>query len=526
MSINFRHAAEEHAEKFRVIEIEIMDENIDDFLRRYSGFRLRWLRTVKFHVNLPGIEVVKDSSCRESIEEAREKDRIFTDKVKALFAILKQAEDTAGTRNRGNYELIVQSPVLARDEDICFHREHDYWRVHLLEPETLPKLMSVSSFKLLPKYSGDVEPKLDYRVFIDCLPHFPNVEKVTWYTGHGEWTPGYDEAPASNVPWDYDGPRRDTRHDFGKAITRAAFPETLETVQLSFLGDLIERSSEAIDHSKTMPDLVLPASRDPLSTGLRILSYHLRTLTLRVQADESLFWPDDGSRPTWPNMTFLSVMFHVATPSGSWYFDGPRGEGHVSGGREIQEHDYPPYQVTEDDDDQHAEYEERPLAFESKLDFQFRVSPNNERLEPFLESFAKAASNMPKLRRAVLWSPLKWAIDGRDSEPGQLGYNNFEYFDDTELCANYDDLPNDLAWGLAYSMPNFAAAFRVNPGRVNCEARQIWWGVRKWRPNPRLHALTQGIGCREHGDALEEYWDDELGGRTERKSFEDWTCFF
>lgn len=549
VSVNFRQAAEENAGRFRTLEVEITDENKDEFLKRYCGFRLRYLRNVQFHVEFPIIEANEDSeedsdedsdessdgdsdkdseedtSCRESIEEICERDRNFTNQVRGLFKILKQVEDTAGMRNRGIYELILQSPEHARDENVCFHRQHDYWRVHLLKPESLPELMSVSSFRLLPKYSGEVEPKLDYRILIDCLSRLPNAEKVTWYTGHGEWTPGYSEAPANKVPWDYDGPRRDTRHDFGKAAILAAVPDTLRTVQLSFMGDLRERPSEVIDHSETMPDLVAPASRDPLSTGLRILSYHLRTLTLRVQADESLFWPDDGSHPTWPNLTFLSIMFHVATPSGSWYFNGPRGEGHVARGREIQEHDYPPYEVTEDDDNQHDEFEKNPRAFEKKDEFQFRVSPNNEKLEPFLESFARAASNMPKLRRASLWSPLRWVVDGRGSEPDRLGYEDFEYFDDTELSADYSDLPRDLVWGVAYSMPNFAAALRVNPGEVNCEVRQIWWAVRKWRPNPRLHALMQNIGGRKHGDALKEYWDDESAGRTTRKSFEDWTLF-
>jgi hypothetical protein len=528
ISTSFRQAAEEHAEKYRTREIEITHENKHNIMKNYRGFRLRYVKRILYQTRFPDLVVEEDSRCRETAEEVSEKDMIFTEQVTGLFATLKHTEEIAGIRNQGKYELGIYRPRQKVVGNVCFHREHDLWRVHLFEHESLPNLMSVSSFKLFEYEYDELRAKLDYRIVVDCIAHFPNVEKVAWNTGHDEWSPNHIDSPANKVLWDYDGPRRDTRHDFSKAVMLAKIPESLRTLRLIdfFCKDWDygpSRMDEEVDQTKPMPNLVLPARKDPFSSSLRLLTYHLRTLILRVQVDDSLFWPKDGSSPVWPNLAFLSIMFHKVTPTGSWYFEGPRGEGHASTGYELGVNAYPPFEVTEDDEAEHCEFEEEcPRAFESVYDFQYRVSPNNDVLGPFLESFARAATNMPKMVRAVLWSPLRWDISGLSSESGRYGYEDFEYFDPDELSAEHGKNEYDLAWGLAYTRPQYHTAFLADPGEINCEARQIWWAVRNWRPNPSLHALIQQIGHREHGDELREYWDDEIGRRTSRERFEDW----
>jgi hypothetical protein len=61
--------------------------------------------------------------------------------------------------------------------------------------------MSVSSFKLLNDTYEEPRAKLDYRIVIDCITHFPNIEEVFWNTGHDEWTPNHDDSPADKVLW-------------------------------------------------------------------------------------------------------------------------------------------------------------------------------------------------------------------------------------------------------------------------------------------------------------------------------------
>jgi hypothetical protein len=141
------------------------------------------------------------------------------------------------------------------------------------------------------------------------------------------------------------------------------------------------------------------------------------------------------------------------------------------------------------------------LCFDSYSYFNFRVRPNNEVLRPFLSSFAKAAANMPDLRQAILWSPLKWNIHGGgDDYPPSM----FDYFAPPES--------SDLAWGLAYYVPTAGGAFRTNPGEACCKTRQIWWKVGEWRPDLELHASFQEIGRTRYGKGLKEHWEDDAYG--------------
>jgi hypothetical protein len=125
-------------------------------------------------------------------------------------------------------------------------------------------------------------------------------------------------------------------------------------------------------------------------------------------------------------------------------------------------------------------------SFENRYDFRFRISPNENVLNPFLKNFAKAAANMPELRRAVLWSPIRFDIDGGVPDEREL----FDYFKLPNITYQIRD---HLALGLAYDKPGIGQAFAKGPGDAKCKAHQIWWKVGKWRPNPVLHSLFQQI---------------------------------
>jgi hypothetical protein len=344
-------------------------------------------------------------------------------------------------------------------------------------------------------------------------------EFLECHVGSQEWDPPYSEEPAKLFLCEYDGPRRDTRHGFEKAITPTNIPKSLQRVELNFFCRLSMKEWDCVDHGKPMPNLVSPFSIDPFSTSLRILSYHLKELTLRIQADETLFWPEDTSIPTWPNLQRVFIMFYMVSPLGAWYFEGPRGEGRDTIGYEVNESSYPPLKHTaeDEDDDDHVE-DGKHRSFEEISLFQFRISPNENVLNPFLTNFAKAAANMPELRTAVLWSPLRFDIDGRDANENEPSI--------------YDDLPHNLyrhrenlAWGLAYYRPNCRSYFTDNPAEFFSSARRIWWKVGEWRPDSELHGLFQQIGRREYSEALKEHWEDEKYGKglVTRVNFEEWT---
>jgi hypothetical protein len=513
VSAKFRHAAEEHAGGYRTNFWEFTKENQHSFSKYYSGFRLRYLKHVRFYTYFPDIGANDDYGCRESADEQREKDKMFTEQIKYLFVTLKTIEDRAGKRNCGKYQLTIYSPSQRCLRDHCPHREHDHWRTQLLEPEILPDLLSVASFRI---NNTESKAKLDYRIMIDLTTHCPNLEMFECHTGYDEWAPSYAQEPANQFIWEYDGPRRDTRHHFGKAIIPSNIPKSLHRVDLNFFCHAAMTNADHIHHWMATPNLVSPALKDPFSTSLRILSYHLRHLTLSAQVDETLFWPEDNSTPTWPHLKWIFIMFHMVSPSGAWYFEGPRGEGRGSIGYEINESSYPPLERTEEDEDLDDE-DTWGRSFENVYVYWFRISPNDDILGPFLASFAKAAANMPELRQAVLWSPLKWCVDGGDDEKNEN--EAFDYFEPpNKFNGKY------LAWGLAYCSPRLGAVFATDPGEIKCEARQIWWKVGDWRPDPEIHNLFQKIGRQEHGEALKEYWDDdEFGqGLVTRGKFERW----
>jgi hypothetical protein len=523
VSTKFRKAAEEHAEKHRSwqhtlkIDKETTVEQKQQLINRYSGFRLRYLKEVQFSPHFPDLEIAAPGY-RESAEEQYEKDMIFTGQVLDLFTALKAMEDRAGERNRGRYQLTINPPTrnLSGFDD-CYHLRSVHWRTHLLQPEALPGLHSV--FVLQIEDHETSSAKFDYRILIDLAIKCPNLNRLECHIGSQEWDSPYSEEPAKLFLCEYDGPRRDTRHGFGKAVTPNNIPRSLQHVELNFFCRLLGDNWDAIDHGKPMPDLVSPFSKDPFSGSLRILSYQLKELTLRVQADETLFWPEDTSTPTWPSLQRVSIMIHIVSPSGAWYFEGPRGEGRNTIGYEVNESSYPPLEHTDEDEGDDFDVEDGGRrSFEDIYHFQFRISPHEAVLRPFLASFAKAAANMPELRMAILWSPLRFDIDGRSADGSEP--------------SDYDDLPDNLyqhreclAWGLAYYKPNYRSYFTKNPAAYFSSARRILWKVGEWRPDPELHDLFQQIGRREHGEVLEEQWEDEEYGRglIPRGDFETWT---
>ncbi|KAF2180483.1 hypothetical protein K469DRAFT_672349 [Zopfia rhizophila CBS 207.26] len=502
VSSKFRFAAERCSGAFTKFCLE--EGNAKAFLDTYANHRLLYLRHVEFRTKFSRLEYTRDPKipCRENADELREKDETFTRQIKFLFTTVKTVEERAGEENfPGRVQLTIYTPTRLIDSGICLHRRFTSWRVHLLAPESLPELASIRSLEIQQgvEYSRfnkyDLAPsKLDLRVLVDLITRLPNLEYCGCQMGGDEWAPHFEEEAARHFVHDWEGPRRDSRHDFAKAIRSTNLPDSLRRARLDFLNPLEE--AENIDHRQRMPDLVSPAPQDPFSSSLRLLSYHLRQLQLRVMADETLFWPGSEVTLSWPNLESLDVMFHMVSPSGSWYFEGPKGEGHDTAGFKITNSSYPPLEETSDDKDMDYELAESGDRRSTTDNSHFRVAPNDTTLGLFIAGFAKAAAEMPSLREAAIWSPLRW-YPGEDLEE--------------EYDLHPQNIRTSLAWGIAYIAPG-GLALNTNPGENYSQARQIWWKVAKWRPDPQLHDLFHQIGRQKHGEDLKEYWnDDEYG---------------
>jgi hypothetical protein len=519
VSRKFCYAAERYSGEFRAFTLT--EDNAARFLCRFSGYRFRYLREVYFTTTFPRVgDEEPYPECRENKAQLREKDEIFTKQISFLFCTLKALEDHLDkTYLPGNLELGIYAPTTEVDYDICLHHIYPSWRVHLLNPDTLPELNLIRSLDVrtgaeYSPYDRDehAPSKLDWRVLVDLIVKLPRLERFSCKLGGDEWSPRQlEDKESTHFLRDWEGPRRDSRHGFGKAMESCfqRIPKSLRRVSMDFLWPF-EVGAEEVDHRTSMPDLVSPAAYDPFSCGLRLFSSNLRQMMLKASVDQTLFWPQDtATAPAWPNLQSLEVMFHPVSPSGTWYFEGPRGEGAGMKGFSITESSYPPLETTEEDDDadEHADEQTgRRDGWGSCT--KFRVKPSDNELGPFLAAFARAAANMLSLREWMIWAPLNWDPEygsrDPDDEPEPGDGIDYDLYPDATLHLRNRD---PLGWGIAYAAPNVYTGKR-DPGELYSGARQIWWKVGQWRPDPLLHHLFQQIGEQKYGEALKEYWRD------------------
>jgi hypothetical protein len=505
LSRQFQHAAENYSKAFR--SYVLTESNAEKFVEMYSSHRFRYLRYLHFLTGLPALDSNNhEDKCRESPQELESLDQEFTRQINFLFSTVKAVESQLGNAyGPGKIHLSIHTPTRSiNKEEFCLHYTFVSWRLHLLSTSTLPRLSSIQRLSVSAPdqgfHSDGPDPalqKIDLRILLDLLDKLPNLDFLHCMIGGDEWHGSFDDEGLRNVTRDYAGPRRDSRHDFGKTLDKIARP-CLRHVELDFLYPLDH--VKQIDQRQTLPNLVKPAAFDPFSTSLRLLSYQLRSMKLCVVADETLFWPTEGngSTPAWPNLEDINVMFHMSTPSGSWYFEGLPGVGSTEG-FDVTENAYPPLTTTEDDLDDFGIPPDENWNDHIRI-VQFRVSPNEKLLVPFLTAFARAAGNMPCLKSAELWSPLDLDLSLLEDE-----YKGF----DTSQVSNLSDV--GLAWGVAYKKPGMRA-FDIEPGQDFCTSRQLWWRVARWRPPTELHDLFRRIGKDQYGDEMIEYWGSNLAG--------------
>ena len=530
----FQVSAERYSGAYEQFDLD--KSTADRFLRTFSGRHFHHLRRVYFATTLVPNDIPPNHrwldpsdvdegdvpQCRESKETLQEYNESFTSQVGFLFDMLNTVERRVGDMyGLGKISLTILTPTMELDPSIyCRHRAYVSSRVHLLNPGSLPALKSIRRLRFQngAKFTPFEEPritlrKLDLRILLDMAYKLPNLEHLACEIGGDEWPTPLSHEVGSHLWHMYQGPRRDSRHDFAQNLDPTSLPTRLRELELNFIHPLSH--IDAIDQRIAMPDLTAPSLYDPFSTSLRISSYQLRRMHLFAVVDETLFWPADGSEPpTWPSLEVLDVCFHMVSPSGKWYFKGLREteKGQLKG-YELDESAYPPLETTTDDEYWCDRVDE--VDWDETSDAQFRVVPDDEAILPFLEAFAKAAARMPKLKDAILWCPLTFATQPDDSG------DDVDYLE----CAIPDRFkfgPDNLAWGIAYTKPNQKAFGGRADEDYNAE-RQLWWLVgNRWRPSSHLHERFRQIGREKYGHGLVEHWNGEYfgDGLVERYVFE------
>ncbi|KAL9621686.1 MAG: hypothetical protein Q9160_003939 [Pyrenula sp. 1 TL-2023] len=523
VSRSFQHSSERVSGAFA--EYGLTRDNAPTFISLYSGRRLAYLRHLRFKTHIPPYvedendeeygadraQSKKTHRCRESLQELQEKDEIFTDHIGFVFATLKAIEDVP---SYGKFQLTIYTPV--REVHACPHRKSISWRLRLRNPKALPDLFSVAALSIEdeipidPLRENESLLKVDLRILIDIAVKLPFLEYLGCNLDAGSpWTTDRSSEAAGHFTRDWAGPCTDSRHDFATVLDTALLPSTLRQAQLNFLYPLA--AAERIDQSQQLPDLVSPAIFDPFSSSLRSLLYQLRKLELKVVADGTLFWPADGAA-SWPHLESISILFHIATPSGRWYFEGPRGDGRDIRGFEVTSETYPPLEDSSNDEFWDEYIDDYGLDTSTFTTKKFRVTPNDELLNPFLTAFAKAASSMQSLKEACLWAPLTWDAGDVDG---------YEDYDSTQI-AKWPDAP--LAWGITYVAPA-TFGFHIFPGQHYSSSRQLWWTTAQWRPSDELRRLFQRIGD-ENTELVEHWGHEEYDQRLAlRRIFENFDIF-
>ncbi|KAF2452113.1 hypothetical protein P171DRAFT_450765 [Karstenula rhodostoma CBS 690.94] len=483
LSRHSQYAAEWYSAAFE--SYVLTESNADKFLDVYSDRRFNYLRYIHFSTGFSEFDSNDDEdNCQESAEELESLDREFTRQINFLFSTVDAIETRQGNAfDLGRIHLSIYTPTRSvNKEKFCLHHTFVSWRVHLLLSATLPQLSSINYLSVVTPdqifYSDGPDPALrmlDHRILLDISNKLPNLHSLTCMVGGGEWHGNFENEGLQHIPRDCAGPRRDSRHDFGKALFEGALA-SLRRVELDFLYPLDR--ADYIDQGQSLPNLVKPAAFDPFSTSLRLLSYQLRSMKLCVTAYETLFWPTDGdsSTPAWPNLESIDVMFHIAAPSGSWYFQGLPGVGSVER-FDVTNDMYPPLTTTDEDTQDDAMSMDENWDLQRRI-VQFRVTPNEKLLIPFLTAFAQAL---------------------------------YAGFDTTQVTEFSNEDPAGLAWGVAYRKPGVKAFDSWN-GEDFCASRQLWWRVARWRPDSELHELFRQIGKDRYGDELKEYWDAYMAG--------------
>lgn len=512
VSRKFQYAAERASGEFALYVFrKSTAEEGRAFLSRFGrdGRRFRYLRNIHVRTSVPPLLDTSNPNenpgpCWESLEELQQKDEMFSVQISRVWHLLDLVGRAAD--GAGQIQMRIFTPSQSVSPDFCDHRRYSAWRVHLLSPNLLPELPFVQALTICNQalnYSEYPNPqcKLDLRVIVDLACTLPNLEYLGCKIGVDEWTDSHDHV-REHLMRDYVGCRRDTRLGFADAFHSSHLPASLREVQLDFINQV---DVSVLEQEKRMFSLIDSTPHDPFSSSLRILSYSLRKMQLHAVADRTLFWPgDEGAAPFWPNLELLTVLFHICSPDGGWYFDAPLED--YEDGYEEEEDD-------EDEDEDENDFTDQPAwndGYPPFLDdprekkawcfrfgpdtplhvYTFRVVPIDERLVPFLSAFARAAAEMPKLQEAWLWAPLSFNPEGIQDGA------------DEEMDEKYSG--GDCGWGVVYDAPEVSKS----EGVALEKTRWITWRVGAWRPNTDLHHAFQSIGEKYHGESLKETWQE------------------
>lgn len=450
------------------------------------------------------IHLFEQESDREANDEA------FSTAFHHLFRILSTWH--LSKASKAVLRLNLRDIICPTDPDLEIWepgtaKRHWYSYLCLQRAEDLPLVPIISGFDMR-MHQGSSRRHIFPRTGIELLARMP---MVSWAM-----------LDLPDLEDRYPCLRRRNRDDLASVLRSQSLPSSLD----EDLG--LHVASYAGANQTWCPANLLTHDDqpDPVSSAIWEASSKLnglRTLKIEGTFDHSLLWPGllTTSRascisrtipvPFWQNLTIMVIVFDPRTPSGEWYFRAPDG---------IDIHDYPFLDPRQPEVELDTEINidvfetEMPPGYNlpgsqdsvalSDFDWNsdylhggwapvwvFRFVPEERLLFPLIEAWARAVSQMPEVRRAILKTRMQLPV----IETGE--------------ARRYD-------WSLRYVSPCQCSRCRagfVREGQreTRCSGRTVRglsFSTLTWRPDGTVLELLRGIGSRYHAGRMEECYID------------------
>ncbi|CAH0053988.1 unnamed protein product [Clonostachys solani] len=476
-------AVEKHTCRYFILSSDQVDEFNSFFATRH---RRRFIRTLYFKVRLPTYDYLQLRRRYESEHDRRAHDQIFTAAIHHLFKSLSSWDPAVDSSlnlkitelmSPSDNELPEYSGMDQDDISESFF-ENDlgdqrylYSYIQLLESDDLPLVPVVESL-LVTQFRR----KVAHCVPLQLAAKLPKLREATLLVDDME-----DRYPLL---------RAENREAMTSWVQQT-IPNATELRELSLLLNR-EEDSFAARLPNGMADHLCSSIRESTAQ-----LPHLKALAVSGTIDKSLFWPDLGRSlvaPFWQNLQTLAVSFCASKPSNGWYFNGLRTSPEVLDGTlelitassamppgYADDGEPPPEEVEEVDFDRFMEYA-MPHCEDTP-------TPDDNLVEPLLQSFGKACLQMPNLRKAHLVT----SIVVKDRPP--------------EVYS-----PCQADWGVWYIAPHQALAQTsravTSLTRGTSVHRRLIWDVGDWRPSEPLRSLFNRIGLEKHGGMVLERFVD------------------
>lgn len=373
---------------FRSIRVD--SDELSHFQAAFVPARRGFLTKLVLTVILPPYDGIGRTK-KETLKDKQANNKAYSDAIHSTFRILHGWEADRHADPSHRIKLFINHPVSRSDvqwhegrpmkgpEGQIYEGRYFHSYIDLFGAEELPQLNQVSNLVMrMPKHQ--LGHRMVYpKVPVELASKMPNLCSIALDVNDNE--------------------RRFVQRRYDQ---RVALAERLQALSLPSLqtADLNFFYSPPEDHHFMPPMLSPSPDHDLLSSACHAFSQGLRELTLNGVLGASLFRPLAGLKDVaWPNLQQMDIHFHQVTPQGDWYFTGEPTRQRPRGSPQL---DAP----EQDDDEEEFDFDREYQITGVHPSCQYRHTPDDAVISPFVEAFADAVSSMPQLRIATLHSTL------------------------------------------------------------------------------------------------------------------------